>query len=502
MALSILDRFCQQLTQIIRTRGAACFSLGVADNRLRPRAVVTLQASDQSEPFGDIDVDGDTPFARAAARALETHEPVTIDRSVAISGVDVTGPVMVVPIMWERDPLEAEEQPVKRPVGLLAMWHKRDADQFDADDVTLATNLSRQAAALLVEEQLEEFDDIQTAFASVPVGLMLADEDDRVVIANAAAGRILQADAPQNSKVQELDYRDQLIELLVEARESDNGQATGSFVALDGEVYSTSAQVTQENQTIVAFTQSPFTTSAEELTGQVAHELRTPLTVIEGNLQTIDVMLDAQMTSEDLDIVNEFVGTALIQSARMFRLIAETLNISRIHAGKEIELDIREFNIIEAVDQIAAELDDRLVRFNVNRETPETLTVEGDRGKIVSILDNFVKNATKYANPGTTISVRVRPRGDEVILEVEDEGIGIPPDAIHRIGKEAGFRTGISKMQAGGIGLGMVYVRRVTEAHGGRMEIESELGKGSIFRSILPIVQPENGQRGPASIDI
>ena len=80
------------------------------------------------------------------------------------------------------------------------------------------------------------------------------------------------------------------------------------------------------------------------------------------------------------------------------------------------------------------------------------------------------------------------------MLEVEDQGIGIPPDAIERIGKEPGFRTELSKHQAGGIGLGMIYTQRVTEAHGGRMEIESEVGKGSVFRSILPKRQPEQGQ--------
>ena len=68
--------------------------------------------------------------------------------------------------------------------------------------------------------------------------------------------------------------------------------------------------------------------------------------------------------------------------------------------------------------------------------------------------------------------------------------IGIPPEAIEKIGNEAGFRTELSKKQAGGIGLGMVYTRRVTEAHHGEMQIESEVGKGSIFRSLIPTAQP------------
>ena len=76
-----------------------------------------------------------------------------------------------------------------------------------------------------------------------------------------------------------------------------------------------------------------------------------------------------------------------------------------------------------------------------------------------------------------------------VALSVRDEGIGIPRDAVERIGKEAGFRTDVSKGQAGGIGLGMVYTTRVIEGHGGQMEIDSELGKGSTFTAILPKLQ-------------
>lgn len=117
--------------------------------------------------------------------------------------------------------------------------------------------------------------------------------------------------------------------------------------------------------------------------------------------------------------------------------------------------------------------------------------MEGDRGKIISIVDNFLKNACKYANPGTKITVRIVDENGTISLSVRDEGIGIPPDAIERIGKEAGFRTDISKGQAGGIGLGMVYTRRVIEGHGGQMLIESELGEGSVFTAILPKSQDD-----------
>ena len=487
----MLERFCQNVAQIVQTQGAACFALGAADNRLHPQAIVDLAGSNHTELVGHIEVDERTPFSAAVVEALDCHTPVVIEDPVSISEMQVEPPVMVVPIIWEREALDASEESVKRPVGVMTLWNRRGGDQFDQDDYKLIETLSANAAALLVEEQLEEAGDIQAAFSRVPVGLLLVAPDDRIAVANAAAMAVMQVDPLQGRKVMDVDYRGQLGKLLGDLRVSEEGQANCSFVSLDGETYAASAQLTQEAQAIIAFTQSPFTTAAEELVGQVAHELRTPLTVIQGNLQTVEVMLDMDLTEEDFEIIREFTTTAIIQSSRMFRLINETLNISRIHAGQEIELEVDRFDVIDALDQIMIELEDRLNRHHVVREAPDNLMMQGDRGKVTSILDNYLKNAAKYADPDTTITIRVKDLGDEVSLEVEDEGIGIPQDALEKIGKEAGFRTDVSKNQAGGIGLGMVYTRRVTEAHGGRMEIESELDRGSIFRSILPKEQPD-----------
>ncbi|MGC9319418.1 MAG: ATP-binding protein [Armatimonadota bacterium] len=490
MRSAILDRFVQKVAQIIQTEGAACFSLGVADNRLHPQAVVSRRDGLTSDSLGHVDIDTSDDFASAVTDALSQKGPVVLTERTQIDEVTVDPPVLVLPIVWEREPMEAEEEPVQRTVGVLTLWGKR-GERYDEDDYKLAETLSGQAAALLVEEQLDEFDDIQAAFATVPVGLMLVDPSDEVLVANAAAMQVVGIDPLQGRPLEEIDYQGQLGKLVAEVRNAPEGNAAGAFVGRDNESYSASAQRTQEDQIIIAFTQSPFSTAAEELTGQVAHELRTPLTVIQGNLQTIEAMTEGGIHPEDQEIIDEFIGTALIQSARMFRLIAETLNISRIHAGKELELEVEEFDLIEALNQILEELADYLMGHELEVEAPDELIMEGDRGKIISILDNYLKNAAKYSDPGTTITVRIYETDDGmVVIEVTDEGIGIPPEAVDKIGKEAGFRTDLSKKQAGGIGLGMVYTRRVTEAHGGYMEIESEVGEGSTFRSILPKRRP------------
>jgi len=493
----ILDRFCQKVSQIIQSEGTACFTLGAADNRLYLQSFVDLSARAALPPGPQVDIDNNTHLTRAVVDSIESDRCIILDEPIHLSDMELGGPVMVVPVIWERDALEPEEEPVKHPLGILALWGKRGGSTFDDEDQQLAGTLAQQAAALLVEEHLEEFEDIQTAFATVPVGLMLIDSEGSIVVANAAARQVLQVSALQGNHLTQVDFRGQLQELISQLQPGAQSQATASFITPSGETYAASVQLAREGQSILAFTQSPFSTAAEELVGQVAHELRTPLTVIQGNLQTIQTIMGEGVTEEDLQIADEFIGTALIQSSRMFRLISETLNISRIHAGKEIELDVAEFDLIEALDQILIELADKLAGHQLVRQTPEALTIEGDRDKIMSILDNYLKNSAKYANPGTTITVSIEDQDGEVAMEVRDEGIGIPPEDIERIGQEAGFRTSASKDQAGGIGLGMVYVRRVTEAHGGQMEIESELGEGSVFRSVLPKHQPSSGSPTP-----
>jgi len=497
VASAILDRFCQKVSQIIQSEGTACFTLGAADNRLYLQSFVDLSQRATLDPGPQVDIDNNTQLTRAVVDSIDSDKCIILDGPIRLSDMELGAPVMVVPVIWEREPLEPEEEPVKHPLGILALWGKRGRPTFDDEDQQLAGTLAQQAAALLVEEHLEEFEDIQTAFATVPVGLMLIDSKGSIVVANAAAREILQVSALQGNRLSQVDSRGQLQDLISQLHPQGQTQATASFISPLDETYATSAQLTQQGQAIVAFTRSPFSTAAEELVGQVAHELRTPLTVIQGNLQTIQAIMGDEVTKEDFQIADEFIGTALIQSSRMFRLISETLNISRIHAGKEIELDVTEFDLIEALDQILMELADRLAGHQLVRQTPATLTMQGDRDKVISILDNYLKNSAKYSNPGTTITVTIDDRGDEVAMEVKDEGIGIAPEDIERIGKEPGFRTSASKNQAGGIGLGMVYVRRVTEAHGGRVEIESKLGKGSVFRSILPKHQPGSGSPKP-----
>ncbi len=484
MNSTILERFSEKVLQIVRANGIGIFSLSAADNRLYPQVLRNGSTAVELDTVEPVDIEDETGLSLQIWQALEQEAHQVSERPLDLYGQQLLPPVLILPIVWSREPIEEDEKPLRRPVGLMMLWDKRGADKFDADDHDLADTLSANAAALLMEEQLAEFDDIQATFATVSIGLVLVGLDDRILVANQAARQILGQTNLTGRPLSQIDYQDQLAQLLADARSGRAARST--FVSPDGANFVASGQSTNASQIILAFSGSAVNQDAEELVGQVAHELRTPLTVIQGNLQTVEALFEADVQPEDAELITEFLSTSLIQASRMYRMIDETLNLSRIHVGKELELDIEEFDLVAAVNQVFLELDDRLVRYEMATDMPDSLMIEGDRGKIISIADNFLKNAAKYADPGTTITVRLKSEDGMVALSVEDEGIGIPADAIERIGREPGFRTSVSMSQAGGIGLGMVYTRRVIEAHGGQMEIESELGKGSIFTAILP----------------
>jgi signal transduction histidine kinase len=484
MKSKTLERFSDKVLQIVRANGIGVFSLSAADNRLYPQAMKNGSLPVELDSVASIDMEDESTLAALVWEAIQKHVHRTSDQELELSGHRLPAPVLIVPILWTREPIEEGEETVRRAVGVMMLWNKRGNDHFDADDHNLAGTLSAQAAALLVEEQLAEFEEIQAAFSTVPIGLMLLSQDGHIIVANQAARQILNQTALSRRHVGEIDYQDQIATLVSDVQKVGSAQAT--FISPSGVNYIANAQASHDDQIILAFSSSPINQDAEELVGQVAHELRTPLTVIQGNLQTLELLLEDGLQEEDTELVREFLYTSVIQSSRMYRMIDETLNLSRIHVGKELELDIEDFDLIEAIKQVFLELEDRLQRYELVADMPDTFNIQGDRGKVISIIDNYIKNAYKYANPGTTITVRVKPEDGTVALSVQDEGIGIPPDAIERIGREPGFRTDVSKSQAGGIGLGMVYTRRVIEAHGGQMEIESELGKGSTFTAILP----------------
>jgi PAS domain S-box-containing protein len=217
----------------------------------------------------------------------------------------------------------------------------------------------------------------------------------------------------------------------------------------------------------------------EEFLDAVTHELRTPLTSIIGALE----MLQAEVKGEE---GRGFLSIALRESERLDSLIGELLEIARIE--EKVSLSLEEVSISELVDEALEEVEPMASskEVGIERRIEEGLPkVIADKGQLKRVLANLLDNAVKFNRRGGKVDVRVRRRGDVVEVCVSDTGIGIPPEDLERIFSK--FYRGRGARKYAGTGLGLSIAKSVVERHGGRIWVESTLGKGSRFTFTLPL---------------
>ncbi len=225
-------------------------------------------------------------------------------------------------------------------------------------------------------------------------------------------------------------------------------------------------------------------------TADASHELRTPLTALRS---VGEVGLRGARTVEDY---REVVGTMLEEVDRLSRLTNELLALARADAGRA-QLRSEPVDLAALASEVAEDLSVLAEERGQTLETRAegTAVVQGDRLALRQALLNLVDNAIKYAPKGTRVSMRVGCRPDGSFVEVQDEGPGIAPEHRERI-FERFYRADAGRSrEMGGTGLGLSLVKSTTEAHGGRIELETERDQGSIFRLVLPHGPPHGAAR-------
>lgn len=223
-----------------------------------------------------------------------------------------------------------------------------------------------------------------------------------------------------------------------------------------------------------------------EFIANASHELRTPLTSIRGFVETL---LDGAL--EDPEVARRFLGIIGQETARLSRLVDEMLNLGRI---EEHERHFRRRPVdLRSLMQRAAEVFSEQAAARGLKLTVEVSDdlplVAGDADLLTQVLDNLLSNALKFTDRG---AIHLRAWGEDgwVMIEVRDTGIGIPEDALPRI-FERFYRVDRARTAArGGTGLGLAIVKHVVEGHGGRISVNSAVGKGTSFTVKLPALPP------------
>ncbi|HIE09896.1 MAG TPA: HAMP domain-containing histidine kinase [Armatimonadetes bacterium] len=190
----------------------------------------------------------------------------------------------------------------------------------------------------------------------------------------------------------------------------------------------------------------------------------------------------------------EFLQLIDVEADRLARLALDLLDISRIESGRPLEVHLEEVDLGEIVDRVieSQRMFAKGHEFEVEIK-PGAERIMADPDKLEQILVNLVNNAIKYSPKGGRVRVAAERRGREVWISVSDQGIGIRPEELpHLFQRYRRLRDGRGRVK--GTGIGLYLVRHLVEAHGGRIWVESEYGKGSTFTFALP--QPEGEGRG------
>ena len=216
----------------------------------------------------------------------------------------------------------------------------------------------------------------------------------------------------------------------------------------------------------------------------VSHDLRVPLAVVKGHAQLLEEDIKALHLE---DTLLPSVAAILRSEQRMNGMIADLVDSTRAAAGKlqlqRETVDLRAFlpNLLERL-RLAMDT----ARISV-AAPDDLLPVTADYNRLERIMVNLLSNALKYSDPDTPIEIQTRPQDSEVLISIADQGIGIPSSVIPHLFER--FYRAPGEQKTEGIGLGLYITKKLVEAHGGRLWVESEIGKGSTFYFTLPVAE-------------
>jgi len=226
-----------------------------------------------------------------------------------------------------------------------------------------------------------------------------------------------------------------------------------------------------------------------DFVSNASHELRTPVAVIRGYAETL---LDpAELGADDRQSALETIHRHAI---RLSNLVADLLDLSAIE-GREVDSEPSRVDVAELAARLVGDSKQRIEEQGLELElaAPAPAWAWARRQAVEQTLSNLLDNACSYTDAGGRIRVSVAAEGDAVMLQVADSGIGISPEDQHRI-FERFYRVDASRSRAvGGTGLGLSIVKHLVHSMGGRIDVESQLGRGSTFSVRLPAAPSDRG---------
>jgi heavy metal sensor kinase len=220
---------------------------------------------------------------------------------------------------------------------------------------------------------------------------------------------------------------------------------------------------------------------SKQFVADASHELRTPLTVMRGELESL--AQDGRLAPD----TREALGSVLEEVERLAEIVESLFALSRLDAG---EADVwQRFDLAELAATTAEQMSLLATDKNIRVECESTpgVTVLGDRARLKQVIVNLLDNAIKYTPNGGRVTLRVAREGAHAVLDVTDNGVGIPAEALPQVFQRFYRVDGSRSRELGGAGLGLSIVKSICAAHGADVEVRSTPGVGSTFRVRQPL---------------
>lgn len=328
---------------------------------------------------------------------------------------------------------------------------------------------------------------------------MLVTERNTIAVANRASRRMLgQHVVGQDARVA---FRQpEAINLLAQ---EENGQAIVRGLVRRQDIWQINRQSIDKNLAVIELinqtAEADISRAHTDFVANASHELRTPLASILGYVET----LNENSNNLDTPTSKKFLSTIQSEAERLHSLISDLMSLSRVEAEKH-DVPRERTNLTDLVNRAARDAagSERMDRVQLKLET--NAFVKGDRGQLEQLVRNLVDNALKYGDSeGSVLVLLENTSVGQARLVVSDEGEGIAPEHLPHLTRRF-YRTDPGRSRAsGGTGLGLAIVKHIVERHRGRLDINSELGKGTQVTVRLPLTleaQDESNSASPSTV--
>lgn len=407
---------------------------------------------------------------------------------------------ITVPLVIERR--DDENRVIERTViGVLHAFNKRHGEDFNDEDVRLLERMARNVGSIIANLQLyrevvEEREELLQTFESLSAGLILVSSERKISQMNASARMIFQCGAEAIGKTFDEVIENTIFGDVFEAahRGEEGARADLNVVIAGAErTYQIQAALVKSDEgkelgVVAIFNDMTEIKNIERMkssfVAMASHELRTPLTAIKGFVSTLiqDHGFSADERQEFYMIIDQ-------ECDRLTRLINDLLNTSRIESGLSLQPNYAEVNFRALLDKVVMIQRQATHRHTLVLDVQGTIpNIVGDEDKLDQILTNLINNSIKYAPNGGDITIHAAVDGDEILVGVEDEGLGIPAEHLSKVFERFHRVHNEDNRRIYGTGLGLYLVKHLVESvHMGRIWVESEVGKGSTFWFRIPL---------------